>query len=219
MSWGELFSNVGFEVECLTTRDVHLDGQPLRSDLRASNPVDLQGEYILMRARKCPNFVRYYPDWLYRSMPSRVEEGYVIMGKNDATQLGSGWHVREHLDGRFARWTSKSAKAWLRFRPNIDRQFSVIVHGGPQGPANLKLEGIHDGLIVFSHVTQASRQGWSTINVPLEVRTPTADTAGESEMEITLSVDPTFVPKLLTGSADERELGVLVTALYLRELA
>ncbi len=67
----ELFPRMGFEIEKLCTIDVRADVEPLPGKLPFSNPPEMQGQYILLRAFKSGPFSFHYPDypdWLYRSL-------------------------------------------------------------------------------------------------------------------------------------------------------
>jgi SAM-dependent methyltransferase len=150
-----------------------------------------------------------YPTWLYRSMLSlrRVVRPDIVMGENDAVQLGEGWYPLERLPYA-ARWTSGRAVAYL-LRPKHARRLGLEIStpGAAWNPTTLRVE------VGAVHRTFDLKNGdWQELHMPL----PT-DLA--AEVEIHLVTEPTFNPLQLGTSQDNRDLGVLVKHLWIDSAA
>jgi SAM-dependent methyltransferase len=154
--------------------------------------------FVLAQAHGQPLYG--YPAWLYRSMQSlrRVVRSDIVMGENDAIQLGPGWHPLEHTDVAF-RWTSAEARAYLLNVPHARRlgirastAFSEI------GPTRVT---VTTGSLRTE--LELAESGWHEFYVPLPESRPT-------EIEIQINVEPTHIPRKLGWNVDERVLGIMV---------
>ena len=161
--------------------------------------------FVLAEARGRP--VYDYPAWLYRSMLHlrRVVRPDIVMGENDAVQLGEGWYPLERLPYA-ARWTGPHARAYL-LRPANPRRLGLEVSIPDQAPAPVTLT------ITLGETSQTLTLrdgGWHELFVPVPSNLP-------SEVEVGLAVTPTFNPSRLGLSQDDRDLGVLVKRMWLED--
>lgn len=146
-----------------------------------------------------------YPPWLYRSMSSlhRVVRPDLVMGENDAVQLGEGWYPLERLPYP-ARWTSERAVAYLA-RPENARRLGleICTPGAALSPMTLTVD------VGAARQSFDLRNGdWQELYMPLPIDLAT-------EVEIHLVTAPTFNPLQLRLSQDNRDLGVLVKRLWI----
>ncbi len=113
---------------------------------------------------------------------------------------GSGWYDEERHDAHAFRWIAR--RALCRVRLPSSRSWLRVVSAHLQPDERRCLSVSVNGRRVGSRVVTA---GFSTFLFPLEQ-------AGE--VELALSVDPTFVPP-----GDPRELGVMIRSLEVLDLA
>jgi SAM-dependent methyltransferase len=146
-----------------------------------------------------------YPVWLYRSMSSlrRVVRPDIVMGENDAVQLGEGWYPLEWLPYA-ARWTSGRAVAYL-LRPENASRLGTEVSAPSDAPTPATLT-VEVGAMRQSFNVRPG--DWQELHMPLP-----ADLA--AEVEIRLEIAPIFNPSQSGLSQDNRNLGVLVKRLWL----
>ena len=159
--------------------------------------------FVLARAHGQP--IYSYPPWLYRSMSNlrRVVRPDVVMGENDAVQLGEGWHPLERLPYA-ARWTSEQAYVYL-LRPENPRRLGLEISapGAPASPTTLTVE---IGSVRQSFALKSGT--WEELYLPVPSDLP-------SEVEVRLTTRPTHNPSRQGRSRDDRELGVLVRRLWI----
>ena len=159
--------------------------------------------FVLAEAQDRPIYA--YPAWLYRSMLNlrRVVRSDIVMGENDSVQLGKGWYPLERLPYA-ARWTGARARAYLQ-RPENPRRLGLAVSIPGQAPTPMTLT------VELGQTSQAFtlRDGeWHELFVPAPPDLP-------PEIEVELTVAPTFNPFRLGLSRDDRDLGVLVKRMWL----
>lgn len=202
----DLLQGCGFSIEQLRLEDIYPHHGLTRwlKRFRQRWPDNL---FVLARIHGQP--IYFCPPWLYRSMSSlrRVIRPDVVMGENDAVQLGKGWHPLERLPYA-ARWTSEQAYAYL-LRPENPQRLGLEISapGAPSSPMTLTVE------IGSAHQSFALKSGiWEELylSVPPDL---------SSEVEVRLTVKPTYNPFRLGHSRDNRELGVLVRRLWIESVS
>jgi SAM-dependent methyltransferase len=201
-----LLQGCGFSVEQVKLEDIYAH-HGLTRQLKRFRRHWRDNLFVLARAHGRP--IYYYPPWLYRSMASlrRVVRPDIVMGENDAIQLGRGWHPLERLPYA-ARWTSEHAYAYL-LRPENSARLGLEVSapGAPPAPMTLTVK---IGSVDQSFALKAGV--WEELYVPVPSALP-------SEVEVGLTVNPTYNPCLVGHSQDNRELGVLVKRIWLESAA
>jgi hypothetical protein len=209
----ELLTNTGFELEQLTTRDLHPCSR--RSKLLALVLGPESGYNLYALARRGPEFRWYYPDWLFRSgrPRPRIREPFVRVGTNDAVQLGAGWWTFERWPDGPMRWTAARAEAFVRARGG-ERVVRVLAWGGPKErrtPPTLSVRvdgGASSGAVIVDRVPLGE---WNWLEFDLSASLPAGD------VKLLLEA-PAFVPRELSrsASADSRELGVGIREIEVR---
>jgi SAM-dependent methyltransferase len=193
----ELVEGCGFTLEQIKIADIY-PSRGLTRMLKRVRQHWRDNLFLVARAKGRP--IYYYPGWLYRSMGSlrHVRRPDIVMGENDAVQIGDGWHPLERLPYP-ARWSSGRSVAYLR-TPARSNRFTLEVNPvrPTAGDVTLTLDIAGS---VSSHRIETNE--WKVVAIP----TPEVH-AGE--VQVALSVSPTFNPKLLGINEDNRELGVLV---------
>lgn len=161
--------------------------------------------FVLAQASGRPCY--YYPNWLYRSREHirRIIHPEVVMGENDAVQLGEGWYPLERLPFA-ARWTSAQAVAYLLL-PSAPRRLGLEVNaqGATLGPTTLTIavaEMRRSVVLAMDH--------WQGLAFDLPDGLP-------PEVEVRLFAEPTRNPARLGLSRDDRDLGVLVRRIWIEE--
>ena len=128
-------------------------------------------------------------------------------------KFGFGWHIFEkHLFGVGGRWTAGSAKSY--FYTRIDSMFLAIDFRSPF-PSGLKFQALlsaYDPVtksFTLEHSTefQGRKDLASRVDIPVKLRRNT--------FYRLIILSPTFSPKELYGSADERRLGLAISAIRL----
>ena len=198
----DLLQGCGFSIEQVRLEDIY-PNHGLTRWLKRFRQRWRDNLFVLARAHGRP--IYSYPPWLYRSMVSlrRVIRPDVVMGENDAIQLGKGWHPLERLPYA-ARWTSEQAYAFL-LRPENPTQLGLELStpGAVSYPITLTVS--------IGSVSQSFtlKNGvWEELYMPVPSDVP-------SEVEVCLTVKPAYNPALLGHSRDNRELGVLVKRIWL----
>jgi SAM-dependent methyltransferase len=198
----DLLRACGFTVTQLRLEDITLYSG-LKRLLKAIRQHWRDNIFVLAQADGHP--MHGYPAWLYRSMQSlrRVVRSDIVMGENDAIQLGPGWHPLEHANVAF-RWTSAEARAYLLNKPHARhlgiRASTVFAE---TGPTRITLSV---GSMRTEH--ELAESGWHEFCVPLPE-------SGPAEIEVQLHVEPTHIPRELGWSDDERALGLMVCRLWI----
>lgn len=150
-----------------------------------------------------------YPDWLYRSMHAchKVVSPLLVVGENDAVQMGAGWHLREKVADFYARWSKQEAIAYLRGFAEA-RQVAIQVCGlaSTLGRVTLTIR-IDDQNQSFT----LTDDDWHELVVKLP-----ADFSPVKSIAVTFKVDHVRVPAQINHLTDQRELGVLVRQIELR---
>jgi SAM-dependent methyltransferase len=126
----------------------------------------------------------------------------VMMGQTPAWQLGSGWHSVEGTQLPF-RWTTR--RDAIRRPLRVVQQTLVLHLAGGVRATNVRLEVA--GRMLCTLLVQAN---WDTYRIKLP-RVLDAE-----QLDMTFIVDEPLVPAQMLGSADERELGVMVAAVELQ---
>ena len=193
-----------FEVERLETVHVYgrelLNRVPLLFDRRRDNI------FALARRRGRPRMG--FPEMLYLLMDEyrSAARPSIEMGANEVGQIGRGWHEFERGAEGF-RWTRREAEFYLKNdgaervvlrlccqHPDLEREpvtLSLRVNGAPAGARELK------------------GRDWQEVSFPLGAA------RGGGVLRCELAVSRAWVPRLHTGSADTRELGVAVQSVRL----
>jgi SAM-dependent methyltransferase len=150
-----------------------------------------------------------YPDWLYRSMHAcrKIVSPLIVVGENDAVQMGEGWHLREKVGDCYARWSRKEAWAHLLW---LDDARQVVL----QVCAMAKYLGPVTLFVQTGGQTQTfefTDDDWHELVIDLP-----PDLEHATTVDVKLAVDHTRVPAQSVDTADQRELGVLVRQIGLR---
>lgn len=150
-----------------------------------------------------------YPDWLYRSMHAcrKTVSSLIVVGENDAVQMGDGWYLREQAGDSCVRWSRKEAWAYL---PWLDNSRQVIL----QVCAMAKFLGAVTLSIQIGSQTrdfELTDDDWHELAVDLP-----SDLERAATIDVKLTVDHTRVPAQCVGTADGRELGILVRQIKLQ---
>jgi len=198
----DLLQGCGFAIEQVRLEDIY-PNHGLTRWLKRFRQRWRDNLFVLARAHGQP--IYSYPPWLYRSMASlrRVVRPDVVMGENDAVQLGKGWYPLERLPFA-ARWTSEQAFAYL-LRPENPRRLGLELSalGNTSIPLTLT--------IAIGSTQQAFtlKSGiWEKLYLSVPSDLP-------PEVEVCLTVSSTCNPFRLGHSRDDRELGVLVKRIWL----
>lgn len=74
------------------------------------------GDYLLLKAKKKPDFNWYFPEYLYRGIPSPIiTDDYIVVGKNCCVHIDNGWnYIEEWEEIGSIRWTKGNAKCFLK---------------------------------------------------------------------------------------------------------
>ena len=163
--------------------------------------------FVLARAHGQP--IYSYPPWLYRSMMNlrRVVRSEIVMGENDAIQLGKGWQPLERSPDAVRR-TSEQAYAYLLRPENPGRLgLAICAPEASSTPITLTVEigGVNQSFDLASGV-------WEDLLMPVPSVLP-------PEVEVRLAVSATHTPALLGSSQAHRELGVLVKRIWLEDVS
>ena len=198
----DLLQGCGFAIEQVRLEDIY-PNHGLTRVLKRFRQRWRDNLFVLARAHGQP--IYSYPPWLYRSMTSlrRVIRPDVVMGENDAIQLGKGWYPMERLPYA-ARWTGEQAYAYL-LRPENPRRLGLELSalGTSSSPMTLTVA------IGSAQHSFALKIGiWEELYLPVPPDLP-------SEVEVCLTIRPTYNPFRQGHSRDNRELGVLVRRLWL----
>ena len=128
-------------------------------------------------------------------------------------KFGFGWHIFEkYLFGVGGRWTAGSAKSY--FYTRIESMFLAIEFRSPF-PSGLKFQALISGYdpvtkkfsLEHSVEFQGRKDLASRVNIPVKLRRNTF-------YRLTI-LSPTFSPKELYGSTDERRLGLAISSIRL----
>ncbi len=196
----EIVEGCGFKLEQIKIADIY-PAHGLTRILKGVRQHWRDNLFLVARASGRP--IYYYPGWLYRSMASlrHVRRPDIVMGENDVVQIGKGWHPLERLPYP-ARWTSGCAVAYLRAPARTNR---FVVEASVMHPTSAEVTlTLETGGVSVSQ--QVKGNEWREV----VFETPEGLTG---EVEAILSVTPTFNPKQLGTSEDNRDLGVLVRRL------
>ena len=193
----ELVEGCGFALEQIKIADIY-PSRGLTRILKRIRHHWRDNLFLVAQAKGRP--IYYYPNWLYRSMGRlrHVRRPDIGMGENDSVQVGEGWYPLERLPYP-ARWSSGRAVAYLR-APQVANRFTLEVNPHRPTPSEITLTVDIAGS-TSSH--RIDSNGWTEIAFP-------APEGHAGEVQVTLSVSPTFNPKLLGMSEDNRDLGLLV---------
>jgi SAM-dependent methyltransferase len=207
----ELLSNAGFVVDRILTRDLHPCGK--RSKVLATVLGKNSGYNLYAVARRGPQFLWYYPGWLFRSggIRRRVRDPFV---RSEST-TGPAWRwlvgPERWSDGAM-RWTKGSAEAYLLAKGG-ERRLRLLVSAGPPGRGDapqltVRLEGAAEKSPCVLRTVEVPLAQWA----PIEIELPEALPAGEVEVILDSQV---FVPHATMGTGDLRTLGVGVRCIEL----
>lgn len=137
----------------------------------------------------------------------------VSEGAQAVDKFGFGWHIHElHLFARGGRWTGGSAKSYFYTRMEVD---SLAIEFRSPFPSDIAFQALVSAYdpATRSFALEESAEFYGRRDrmvrekIPLKLR-------GNTFYRLTL-LSPTFVPKELYGSQDERRLGLAVVSLML----
>ena len=174
----DLLTNCGFTIEEACVEDANpprqrdpLSQRLLRRFLRLRYGQHY-GAQLYVRARRGPVFRWYHPPWLFEhiSIYMTPRHDYVLVGRNDAIQLGIGWSdtVPSPTVARPWRWMAgETATACIRQPPRRSRLLFDLYHEGPATDVNVKI-GLHpskSALAGAGGTLTIDTGGWHTTGV------------------------------------------------------
>lgn len=200
----EILSKTGFEVQEVTSRNIH--GQPnSHKDYNRFN-----GDNIFAVAKKTGPFKYYYPSYLFRSINKRliINHPYVRMGENDSVQLGDGWYHLEDWgkDIGYIRWTSGKAEAYLKctMKPKILKIVAYVGNGNIK--CNIKVNSHNDVVHTHNCIFEPTQNDYEIDLINMNMIN------NSDVLRVTFEVDTTWNP-VNHGSTDDRELGIAVKSI------
>jgi MoaA/NifB/PqqE/SkfB family radical SAM enzyme len=137
----------------------------------------------------------------------------VSVTTQDIDKFGFGWHIHEaHLFAKGGRWTTGSAKSYFYTRVDVDTLAIEFRSPFPSDTAFQALVSAYDPAtkkfaLAESVEFYGRRDRMVREEMPLKL-------LGNTFYRLTL-LSPTFVPRQLYGSPDERRLGLAVASLQL----
>jgi SAM-dependent methyltransferase len=160
------------------------------------------GEYLLLKTNKKPDFNWYFPDYLYRGIPSPIiTDEYIIIGKNCSIHIDNGWNCIEKWNeiGNI-RWTKRNAKCFLK--PKKVENSMIIKFFSGHDNFDFKVR-ISQNMKVISELNLLAKTGWDTIchKLPQITLDP---------VSIEFCIKKSWVPQQMGISADGRELGIAI---------
>ena len=153
--------------------------------------------------------VQRYPSWLYSQQWGRGRKKFladsIVMGDDEALQLGPGWHQLESGPPPF-RWTGREAVVFLT-AAKAHTVLRIIAHAGPRGATGrISINGAEPQ--AFGIGPGGPRY--------ISAELPNAISADPARsIELKLYIDNPFVPSRNGSSPDDRELGIVVESVLL----
>jgi len=126
----ELLTNTGFEVERLTTRDLHPCSR--RSKLLALVLGPESGYNLYALARRASEFRWYYPDWLFAAGYRRWRARTIRHGRGQRRRAARFGVVRSRALVRRADEVDVGSSRGVRASPRGERSLRLLVWGGPK---------------------------------------------------------------------------------------
>jgi SAM-dependent methyltransferase len=199
----DLLEANAFAIERLETRNIY--GSESLNSLRLF-PDRRDNIFALARTVSAPR--TFFPEHLYALMDQyrNVVRSALVMGANEAGQLGRGWHGFETAAHGF-RWTSREPEFYLKNRGATRLKLQALSHHPKiaQTPVRLTLH-VNDREIGTAHMLDHE---WHDLSFDLD------KSDAEEILRCRLSVSETWIPKLETASDDERELGIGISRIWL----
>ncbi len=166
--------------------------------INSINPDTLKDNLFVV-AKPIGNPRYRYPPELYRSMYNvlKVSKSYIIMGDNDVTQIGEGWHDLENWPP-YIRWTKKKAIAYLKKDTTVNKLLIKAI-------AHVPLTG---SIMINKQQSPSFTIGpskWQTIETELP------ELSENEIVEISIEVEKTWIPE----NGDKRELGIAIQSILL----
>ena len=146
--------------------------------------------------------LRYAGDILHAE---RVTQNVLVMGTNEASQLGGGWFGVEQWPPA-VRWTGPEAVAYMRRQR--ERQLSVRLFTGP--------EALHRAVTGTLYVNEAAHSVALEAGTWVDLSFPLPAGAGDI-VTVGMRWDLPWTPQEVHGSPDTRQLGVAVHELRLHD--
>jgi SAM-dependent methyltransferase len=194
-----LLTACGFEVVRSETREVYGTAAP--------PPGREDAIFVLARAAgqrrvACP------PD-LYVLMDQfrNVVRGAMALGVDDIGHLGPGWYEPEFEEGRWSRWTGRSARFALRAEHAHRVEVLVCSHHQDLGTRPVGFTVTLNGVTGYAVIPT---WGWHVLLVDLP------RVAAGPVLEGVIEVERTWVPRDAGAGDDTRELGIRVARIAAR---
>jgi hypothetical protein len=137
----------------------------------------------------------------------KVVSPLIVVGENDAVQMGDGWYEREKVEGFYVRRSHQRATAHLMWLDGA-RHVAAHVCGLAErlGPVALSVQ-----VGGQTRVFELDDDAWHDVVVDLP-----PDMDRTAVVDVTFVVDRARVPGQIDGVTDQRELGIMVRQIGLQ---
>jgi SAM-dependent methyltransferase len=160
------------------------------------------GDYLLLKTKKKPDFNWYFPDYLYRGIPTPIiTDDYIVVGKNCGIHIDNGWNsIEKWGEIGSIRWTKRNSKCFLKPK-KVDNSMMIKFFSG-HDIFEFTLR-ISQNMTVISELNFIANTGWETINHKLPE-------ISLDPLSIEFCMKKSWVPQQMGIGADGRELGIAI---------
>lgn len=192
-----LLKECNYEIINAFAKDIH-SHSVFKRIISSINP-DVLKDNLFVVARPVGNPRYRYPPEFYRSMYDvlNITNDFIVMGDNDVTHIGEGWHDLENWPP-YIRWTRKKAVAYLKKNGIANKiRIEAMAHVPLSGSVTINKQD--------SQSFTLRPVEWQTIEVKL------SESFKDDIIEVTIEVEKIWKP----GNGDMRELGMAVKSIVL----
>ncbi|MFA4848362.1 MAG: methyltransferase domain-containing protein [Methanoregula sp.] len=160
------------------------------------------GDYLLLKTKKKPDFNWYFPEYLYRGIPSPIiTDDYIVVGKNCNIHIDNGWNTIETWNEiGYIRWTKKNAKCFLKPKKVNNSMYLKFFSGHDDFEFSLR---ISQNMTLITELNFIANTGWETICQKLPE-------ISMDSLSIEFCIKKSWIPQVMGINADSRELGIAI---------